>query len=67
MRKWGATRIELGVQAADDKIYKITKRGHKIKDIIQATKALKQAGFKICYHLMYISEFYLKRHIYYNP
>ena len=52
MRKWGATRIELGVQAADDKIYKITKRGHKIKDIIQATKALKQAGFKIGYHLM---------------
>jgi len=52
MREWSATRIELGVQIIDDKIYKIIKRGHTVKDVINATKALKQAGFKVGYHLM---------------
>jgi len=52
MRKWGVTRVELGVQAPDNKIYKITKRGHTIQDVINATKALRGAGFKIGYHLM---------------
>jgi len=50
--KFGATRIELGVQAIDNKIYKLVNRGHKVKDVINATKMLKQAGFKIGYHLM---------------
>lgn len=52
MRKWGATRVELGVQIIDDKIYKKIKRGHTVKDVIDATRALKNAGFKIGYHLM---------------
>lgn len=50
--KYGATRVELGVQAIDDKIYKKVNRGHTVKDVITATKNLKQAGFKIGYHLM---------------
>lgn len=52
MRKFGATRVELGVQLIDDEVYEITKRGHKIKDVIEATKELKNAGFKIGYHIM---------------
>jgi len=52
MRKWGATRVELGVQIIDDKIYKKTKRGHTVKEVVKATKALKNAGFKIGYHIM---------------
>ncbi len=52
MLKWGATRVELGVQAIDDKIYKKVNRGHKVGDVIDATKRLKQAGFKIGYHIM---------------
>ena len=52
MLKWGATRVELGVQAIDDKIYKKVNRGHKVQDVIDATKRLKEAGFKIGYHLM---------------
>lgn len=52
MLYYGATRIELGVQAVDDKLYKLTKRGHTILDVVQATKRLKQAGFKVGYHLM---------------
>ncbi|MDD4995869.1 MAG: tRNA uridine(34) 5-carboxymethylaminomethyl modification radical SAM/GNAT enzyme Elp3 [Patescibacteria group bacterium] len=52
MRKLGCTRVELGVQIIDDKILKKNKRGHGIEEIIAATKLLKNAGFKICYHLM---------------
>jgi len=50
--EFGCTRVELGVQIIDDKIYKKVKRGHTIKDVIEATKALKDAGFKIGYHIM---------------
>jgi len=52
MLEWGATRVELGVQAIDDEIYKKVNRGHTVQDVIDATKRLKQAGFKIGYHLM---------------
>lgn len=49
---WGTTRVELGVQAIDDKIYTYVNRGHKVKDVIEATMRLKKAGFKVGYHLM---------------
>jgi len=52
MLEFGATRCELGVQIIDDKIYKEINRGHTVKDVIEATKRLKNAGFKIGYHLM---------------
>ncbi len=52
MLEWGTTRVELGVQAIDDKIYKKVNRGHVVQDVIDATSRLKKAGFKIGYHLM---------------
>ena len=52
MREFGATRVELGVQLIDDKVYKLTKRGHLVKDVIDATRELKNTGFKVGYHLM---------------
>jgi elongator complex protein 3 len=52
MRDFGVTRVELGVQMPDDKIYKIIKRGHTVKDVIDATRELKNAGFKVGYHIM---------------
>lgn len=52
MRKFGATRVELGVQIPDDKIYKLIKRGHSVKDVVDATRELKNAGFKVGYHIM---------------
>lgn len=52
MRELGCTRVEIGVQAIDDKILKLNKRGHGIDEIAAATKALKQFGFKVTYHLM---------------
>ncbi len=52
MLLWGATRVEIGVQCLDDKIYKAVNRGHKVKDVIKATKLLKNNGFKVGYHMM---------------
>jgi len=52
MLNWGATRVEIGVQCLDDKIYKKVNRGHTIKHVIDATKLLKNFGFKIGYHMM---------------
>ena len=54
--KWfrylGATRVELGVQTIYNNILQLNNRGEKIEDTVRATKLLKDAGFKICYHLM---------------
>ena len=50
--EFGATRVELGVQALDDKIYKKIQRRHCVQDVIDATKRLKDSGFKVGYHLM---------------
>jgi len=52
MLEFGATRCELGVQIIDDKIYRKINRGHSVSDVIKATKRLKNAGFKIGYHIM---------------
>ncbi len=52
MRELGCTRLELGVQSIYNPILKLNKRGHTVKQTIEATKLLKQAGFKVMYHLM---------------
>jgi elongator complex protein 3 len=49
---FGATRVELGVQTVYDDILTKIKRGHTVTDSINATKIAKDAGFKVCYHLM---------------
>ena len=36
----------------DDNLYKKTNRGHSVKDVVEATKRLKDAGFKVGYHVM---------------
>lgn len=51
-RYLGATRVELGVQSLDDEILAKNKRGHKVAETFLATRLLKDAGFKICWHLM---------------
>jgi len=51
-RKLGCTRVELGVQSIFDEVLEINKRGHGVQKTIEATKLLKDAGFKINYHLM---------------
>ena len=50
--EFGCTRVELGVQCLSDEIYKFVNRGHTVKEVIFATKKLKENGFKIGYHMM---------------
>jgi len=52
MRELGCTRVELGVQAIDEKILKLNKRGHGVQAVADATKLLKNFGFKVTYHIM---------------
>ncbi len=52
MREMGTTRIEIGVQHIDPKIMEMTKRGHGLKETVDATKLLRHYGFKVDYHLM---------------
>lgn len=52
MRRYGCTRIEIGVQTLDDEVQKLTKRGHLSSHVIRAMKLMKDFGFKVCFHLM---------------
>ena len=52
MLNMGVTRVELGVQNPNDKIYRSVGRTHTVQDIIDATRIMKDAGLKIAYHLM---------------
>jgi len=44
--------VELGVQTVFDDLLFQMNRGHTVTDTIMATRVAKNAGFKICYHLM---------------
>ncbi len=52
MLEFGATRVELGVQALDDDIYKLVRRGHGVAEVVRATALLREHGFKVYYHWM---------------
>lgn len=51
-RRWGVTRIQIGVQHYDDSILKKMNRKCYTKDTIRAIRLLKQAGLKVVVHLM---------------
>ncbi len=52
MLDFGATRVELGVQALDDNIYRLVRRGHTVTDVAAATALLRRNAFKVYYHWM---------------
>jgi len=52
MLSMGVTRVEIGVQNVYDDIYEIVNRGHKVSDVIEATRILKDSGLKVVYHMM---------------
>lgn len=51
-RKMGVTKVQLGVQAFDEKILKKIERGHTLETVAEATRMCRNAGIKICYHFM---------------
>jgi len=52
MLNLGVTRIEMGVQNPYDFIYRRINRGHRVKDVAEATRQLKDSGLKVAYHMM---------------
>jgi len=52
LRYYGATRMQIGIQHTDYQVLKKTNRGCYREDSIRATRLLKDAGFKIDFHLM---------------
>lgn len=52
MLSMGVTRVEIGVQNVYDDIYERVNRGHQVRDVIEATQIMKDAGLKVVYHLM---------------
>ena len=52
LRKWGITRIQLGVQHTDNEILRHIKRGHTIEQVYTAMTYLKNHCFKIDIHAM---------------
>lgn len=52
MQKMGATKIELGVQSIYEYVLALNLRGAGNKETANATKILKDAGFKVAYQMM---------------
>ena len=48
----GTTRVEFGVQILDDLILSAVNRGHGVSSVTDATQVAKDAGIKVCYHVM---------------
>ena len=52
LRKFGCTKVQLGVQSLSDQILKKNQRGHSVAQTASAIKLLRQAGFKLHIHWM---------------
>lgn len=48
----GCTRYELGVQTVFDDILRATHRGHTMRETVESFQVVKDAGLKICAHVM---------------
>jgi elongator complex protein 3 len=48
----GGTRVELGVQTIYNFIYKRIERGHRVEDVVESTRILRDSGIKVAMHLM---------------
>lgn len=51
-RRYGVTRVELGVQHTDDDLLRRVNRGHTLADSKKAIHLLKDYGFKLELHIM---------------
>lgn len=52
MLQMGVTRVELGVQTIYDFIYNKMERGHKVSDVVEANRILRDSSVKVAMHLM---------------
>lgn len=52
LRRYGVTGIELGIQTTNDRVNEFNKRGHGLAESVAATNLAREAGLKICHHIM---------------
>ncbi|RMF30091.1 MAG: tRNA uridine(34) 5-carboxymethylaminomethyl modification radical SAM/GNAT enzyme Elp3 [Candidatus Nitrosothermus koennekii] len=52
MLRYGATKVEIGVQSLSNKVYQLVNRGHTLDDVIEAFQIARDAGYKIVAHMM---------------
>jgi len=52
LRRYGVTKVQMGIQSLDDAILERNKRGHDVEEIRSAFRLLRAAGFKIHVHWM---------------
>ncbi len=52
LRRYGVTGIELGIQTTNDEVNEFNLRGHGLAESIKATQMCRDAGLKICHHIM---------------
>jgi len=52
MLGYGVTRVEIGVQCLQERVYRIVNRGHDFQDVVQSFQISKDAGYKIVAHMM---------------
>ena len=52
LRRFGCTKVQLGIQSLDDEVLKLNQRGHSVDQSAQAMALLRQAGFKLHVHWM---------------
>lgn len=51
-RRFGCTRVQIGVQHTNNDVLTYNERGHYVEDSIAAMKMLKDNGFKVDMHIM---------------
>ena len=52
LKAYGAETIELGAQSMDDRVLRLTERGHTARDVERASKLVKDAGFQLILQMM---------------
>ena len=52
MLSYGTTRVEIGVQALNDEVYRLVNRGHTLLDVVNSFRYAKDSGLKIVAHMM---------------
>ena len=52
LKKYGVDTIELGAQSLDNEVLRLAGRGHTAEDVENASKQIKDAGFKLILQMM---------------
>lgn len=52
LHRYGVETIELGAQSMSDRVLALSGRGHTVQDVVDASKAVKAAGFRLILQMM---------------